>query len=107
MLKISYDGLEENEKNIFLDIACLFKGENVEYITKILDSFDFFPNIGLKVLMDKSLIIIDQNKRLIMHDLLQDMGRKIVHQESPNEPGKRNRLWFHEDVHDVLEENTV
>jgi hypothetical protein len=32
-LKISYDGLEESEKNIFLDIACFFKWENVEYVT--------------------------------------------------------------------------
>ena len=49
-LKISYDGLEESEKNIFLDIACFFKGQNVEYITKILDNCGFFPNIGMKVL---------------------------------------------------------
>jgi hypothetical protein len=107
MLKISYDGLEESEKNIFLDIACFFKGENAKHVTKILDSCDFFPDIGLKVLMDKSLITIDQNERLLMHDLLQDMGREIVRQESPNEPGKRSRLWFHEDVRDVLEENMV
>ncbi|GLT72965.1 hypothetical protein SLA2020_448560 [Shorea laevis] len=40
-----------------------------------------------------------------MHDLLQEMGREIVRQESPNEPGKRSRLWFHEDVRYVLEEN--
>jgi len=24
--RVSYDGLEENEKDIFLDIACFFKG---------------------------------------------------------------------------------
>jgi hypothetical protein len=42
-----------------------------------------------------------------MHDLLQEMGREIVRQESPKEPGKRSRLWFHEDVRHVLEENTV
>jgi hypothetical protein len=106
-LKISYDGLEESEKNIFLDIACFFKGESVEYVTTILDSCGFFPNIGLKVLMDKSLLTIDEFNRLVIHDLLQDMGREIVCQESPQEPGKCSRLWFHEDVRYVLEENMV
>ncbi|XP_059429089.1 TMV resistance protein N-like [Corylus avellana] len=59
---------------------------------------------GIEVLIDKSLITIDKGN-LVMHDLVQDMGRKIVHNESPGEPGKRSRLWFHEDVRDVLEEN--
>ncbi|XP_059461966.1 disease resistance protein RPV1-like [Corylus avellana] len=103
-LKISYDRLEESEKNIFLDIACFFKWENVEYVTKVLKKCGFYPNIGIKVLMDKSLITIESN-RLVMHDLLQDMGREIVRQESHKEPGKRTRLWFHEDVPHVLEEN--
>ena len=35
------------------------------------------------------------------------MGKEIVRQESPNEPGKRSRLWFPEDVYSVLTENTV
>jgi hypothetical protein len=39
-----------------------------------------------------------------MHDLIQDMGREIVRQESPN-PAKRSRLWFHQDVIDVLSAN--
>ncbi|KAF5469454.1 hypothetical protein F2P56_013528 [Juglans regia] len=34
------------------------------------------------------------------------LGKEIVRQESPEEPGKRSRLWFHEDVRHVLEENT-
>lgn len=105
-LKLSYDGLEESEKNIFLDIACFFKGRNAKYVTNILDSCGFFPDIGITVLVEKSLITIDENA-LVMHDLLQDMGREIVRQESPKEPGKRSRLWFHKDVRYVLEENMV
>ncbi|KAG6695714.1 hypothetical protein I3842_09G111300 [Carya illinoinensis] len=41
-----------------------------------------------------------------MHDVIQLMGRHIVHQESPNELGKRSRLWSHEDILRVLMENT-
>jgi hypothetical protein len=42
-----------------------------------------------------------------MHDLLQEMGRNIVFQESPNDPGRRSRLWFKEDVDRVLTKNKV
>jgi hypothetical protein len=104
-LKISYDGLEESKKNIFLNIVCFFKGQNVEYVTKILNSCSFFPGIGMKVLMDKSLITIQSNRsRVVMHDLLQDMGKEIVRQESYKESEKRSRLWFHEDIRYVPEE---
>ncbi|KAF5469372.1 hypothetical protein F2P56_013453 [Juglans regia] len=44
--------------------------------------------------------------QLMMHDLLEDMGKEIVRKESPEEPGRRSRLWFHEDIRYVLEENT-
>ncbi|KAG6673163.1 hypothetical protein I3842_16G097800 [Carya illinoinensis] len=105
ILRISYDGLDENEKNIFLDIACFFKGGHVGYVISILESCSFFPKIGIKVLMDKSLITTDEFDILVMHDLIQDMGREIVRQEAPKEPGRRSRLWFHEDIRYVLEEN--
>lgn len=42
-----------------------------------------------------------------MHDLIEDMGKEIVRQESPTEAGERSRLWFHEDVLQVLTEETV
>ncbi|GMI78998.1 hypothetical protein HRI_001569100 [Hibiscus trionum] len=42
-----------------------------------------------------------------MHDLLQEMGRKIVREKSIEEPGKRCRLWEEEDVHHVLTKNTA
>jgi hypothetical protein len=37
----------------------------VEYVTKILDNCGFFPDIGIKVLVEKSLITIDGD-RLVM-----------------------------------------
>lgn len=106
VLKISFDGLEENEKVIFLDIACFFKGDDKGYVKKILESCDLHPDLGIGVLMEKSLVTIELNK-LWMHDLVQEMGKQIVRSESPKDPGKRNRLWFHEDVLQVLTENTV
>jgi hypothetical protein len=107
-LRISFDGLDENAKNIFLDITCFFKGKNVKYVTKILDNTRGFQSYtGIEELKNKCLITQSWNSSLEMHDLLQEMGREIVRQESPNQPGKRSRLWFHEDVRDVLEGNTV
>ncbi|KAF8029326.1 hypothetical protein BT93_E1881 [Corymbia citriodora subsp. variegata] len=47
VLKISYNGLEENEKEIFLDMACFFKGKDSNYIKKVLDSCDFETIVDL------------------------------------------------------------
>ncbi|KAG8479608.1 hypothetical protein CXB51_029452 [Gossypium anomalum] len=107
-LRISFDGLEEREKNIFLDIACFFNGEKKDLVTKVLDGCDFFPDIGIDVLIKKSLIkVSDKNQYLWMHALLQEMGRKIVEEKCVNEPGKRCRLWKKKDVHHVLTKNTA
>ncbi|XP_059455293.1 disease resistance protein RPV1-like [Corylus avellana] len=93
--------------NIFLDIACFFKGKNVEYVIKILDSTHGFHSYsGIEELKDRCLVTQSNNKSLKMHNLIQEMGREIVRQESLNEPGNRSRLWFHEDVRDVLERDT-
>ncbi|XP_016702039.2 disease resistance protein RUN1 [Gossypium hirsutum] len=106
-LQISFDGLEQSEKDIFIDIACFFKGEDKDMVAKILDGCGFFADIGIDVLIKKSLIIIDEDNKLSMHDLLQEMGKKIVYQESPNEPGERSRLWEENDTYNVLIENTL
>ena len=107
ILEISYEGLDETEKDIFLDVACFFKGFFKEYAMDILNACDLHPIYGIQKLMDKSLITVDQYDRLLMHDLLQQMGRDIVQRESPNLPGERSRLWCYEDVHKVLTQNMV
>ncbi|XP_028801699.1 disease resistance protein RPP5-like [Neltuma alba] len=106
VLKISYDGLtNEEEKTIFLDIACLFKGWQKKYVTQILESCGLHATIGINVLIQKTLLVETKNCRLEMHDLLQELGRTIVQQESPNDVRKRSRLWKFEDIKEVLENN--
>ncbi|XP_031275379.1 TMV resistance protein N-like [Pistacia vera] len=106
VLEISFDGLEETDKKIFLDIACSFKRQTREYVTRILDGCGFNPTIGLSVLLERSLITISDYNEIGMHDLLQEMGRQIVKRESIKEPGKRSRLWDEEDIRHVLTTNT-
>ncbi|KAL4377736.1 hypothetical protein GQ457_02G041500 [Hibiscus cannabinus] len=104
-LRISFDGLEETEKNIFLDIACFFNGEEKDFVMKVLDGCEFFSDIGIDVLIKKSLLTVDKSNTLRMHNLLQEMGRKIVREKSNKELGKRCRLWEEKDVYRVLTEN--
>ncbi|CAN6452033.1 unnamed protein product [Victoria cruziana] len=92
-LKMSYDGLDVTEKQIFLDIACFFIGQGKENAIHMWKDSHFFPNIGIKVLMHKSLVKINSGGEFEMHDQLRDMGRQIVVQESPLKPGLRSRLW--------------
>ncbi|KAI5422986.1 hypothetical protein KIW84_046125 [Lathyrus oleraceus] len=107
-LRISYDGLKDDmEKDIFLDICCFFIGKDRAYVTEILNGCGFYADIGIAVLIDRSLLKVEKNNKLGMHDLIRDMGREIVRGISAREPGKRSRLWFHEDVHDVLAKNTL
>ncbi|KAM5551817.1 hypothetical protein ABKV19_026596 [Rosa sericea] len=104
VLRISFDGLDEKDREIFLHIACFYKGKDKDRVTQILDYCQLNPVIGLSVLTDRSLITISNNK-LWMHDLLQELGWEIVREESPKEPGKRSRLWSHEDINNVLKKN--
>ena len=107
ILKISYDGLTNTQKELFLDIACFFKGENKDCIRDILKSFGYYPEYNIGVLIDKSLITIELVGTIWMHDLLQEMGQEIVSQESPKELGGRRRLSLYEDVLFVLKNNIV
>ena len=107
ILKISFDGLMDTQKQLFLDIACFFKGKDKNCIGDILESCGYYPHYNLAVLIDKSLIFINEMGTLWMHDLLQEMGKEIVRRESPKEFGGRSRLWLNEDVLHVLKNNTV
>ncbi|KAI3721426.1 hypothetical protein L2E82_32437 [Cichorium intybus] len=76
-----------------------------EFAMKIFDGCGFFGAIGMSTLVDRCLVKVDMDGRLRMHDLIQDMGRKVVWDKFPQEPGKRTRLWLQDDVCNVLIKN--
>ncbi|KAH1247725.1 TMV resistance protein N [Glycine max] len=104
VLRISYDDLEEKDKEIFLDIACFFGLGSEHYVEEILYFRGFNPEIGLQNLVDKSLITISHG-RIYMHDLLRDLGKCIVREKSPKEPREWSRLWDWKDLYKVMSDN--
>ncbi|XP_039072304.1 disease resistance-like protein DSC1 isoform X2 [Hibiscus syriacus] len=147
ILKSSFDGLDELENNIFLDMACFFKGEPMQNVEEILSCFYKGAVCGITNLVDKHLLDISPVKdipinemfrkeeimrkhrqlknswlttshcRIVgdritnfldqsisMHDMVEEMGKNIVRQES-KDLGKRSRLWIPEDVSQVLIHN--
>ncbi|BBG94153.1 hypothetical protein Prudu_002367 [Prunus dulcis] len=77
VLKISYDALDEQEKCIFLDIACLFVTMNM----RREDAIDILKGCGFDV---------------------KDMGRQIVTEENVVDPGMRSRLWDRDEILNVF-----
>ncbi|XP_057743017.1 disease resistance protein RPV1-like isoform X2 [Arachis stenosperma] len=104
-LKISFESLASTEREMFLDVACFFKGIDKDDVVEVLENCGHFPQIGIDILIDKSLVTLGRRNQLEMHDLLEEMGKNIVFQESPNDPGKRSRLWSHDDISRVLSQN--
>ncbi|XP_054817719.1 disease resistance protein Roq1-like [Prosopis cineraria] len=103
-LQISYDSLDILEKKIFLDVACFFKEKFKDEIIEILEICGFHPIIGIKTLVEKCLLVETDRGCLGMHDILQEMGKSIVLEESID-VGKRSRLWSKEDINHVLTHN--
>ncbi|CAN6685168.1 unnamed protein product [Malus baccata var. baccata] len=105
VLRSSYDGLEEIEKEIFLDIACFYQGKDVYIVKEMLDICGFRASV-IGALIDKSLISISTNNSLKMHNLLQETGRAIVREQCIEEPEKCYRLFVDEDFNRELKTNT-
>ncbi|PWA48641.1 toll/interleukin-1 receptor (TIR) domain-containing protein [Artemisia annua] len=101
-LKISYDGLKKVEKELFLDIACFFRGHLKDNDTmEIFEACGFHPDIGIKVLIQKALITVNSYGRFDMHDLVQEMGHYIVRGEHPNNPEKHSRVWKYKEINNM------
>jgi hypothetical protein len=108
-LKISYDGLSSDEARLmFKDIACFFIGKDEQMAMRIFESCLSYkgPQVSFHALMDKSLVTLDSNRRIRMHDLLRDMGRNVVTNQSQIE-GQRSHLWDPAMAERVLRKNQV
>jgi len=108
VLRISFDHLEEDKKEIFLDIAC-FIADNIHGkgdVEKFLSFRGFDYANGIPALIEKSLITCEYGD-IRMHRLLMDLEKSIVREKSPKKPLKWSRLWDYKDFEKAMLENQV
>jgi hypothetical protein len=98
-LEISYKDLDQPEKDMFLDIACYFGGLKEIIALRIWD-FES-STLELQNLKDRSLVKVNKDGNLTMHDQLRDMGRKFAIQE------EKNRIWDPKTNLQILQEQKV
>ncbi|PHT32482.1 hypothetical protein CQW23_28819 [Capsicum baccatum] len=100
-LRLTFDGLDKGEKKIFLDfvfldIACLTRNDFELYMEPVLESRGF-QLLRVDYLLEKSLLSIDIHNRIVMHNMLRDMGENDIREEYVN-----SRIWLPQEVHDLL-----
>ncbi|KAH9288819.1 hypothetical protein KI387_032936 [Taxus chinensis] len=102
-LKISFDALESEEKQIFMDIACFFVDKRRSIAVRVWEGSGWQAQHALQTLIDKCLVeeirvfnfTLDglESTELRMHDHLRDLGREMA-----NAPTHSRRLWCQQDL---------
>ncbi|KAH0751253.1 hypothetical protein KY290_030485 [Solanum tuberosum] len=105
-LSLSLDGLNYQEKNVFLDIACFFRGRKKDDVITVLNSFGFRSEIGIDVLIQKSLLYISEGM-VEMHDLIEQMGQQVARNVDHDTPWKHSRLWHEQDIKTVFSADQI
>ncbi|CAN1342889.1 Disease resistance protein L6 [Linum perenne] len=105
ILMISYKELNDSQQQIFLDISCIFVGENKDWPFYMWADSKLSPQIGITTLISRSLVKVNEKNQFRMHDLLRDLGRYIVVTEDVDHPWNRSRIWEKNVVVDMLENN--
>ncbi|XP_024014996.1 disease resistance protein TAO1 isoform X2 [Eutrema salsugineum] len=105
VLRFSYDALCDEDQDLFLHIACFFRGGCIRDVVEYLAESRFNVIHGLQVLVDKCFISIYGNGYFMIHNLLEQLGKDIVRRQSVFKPGKRQFLVDVRDIRNVLEEN--
>jgi hypothetical protein len=78
VLKISYENLDKQNQNMFLDIACFLGGLKISTICRAWSGDYEYPKFDLQNLQDRSLIEWTKDGILYIHEQLRDMGQSIA-----------------------------
>ncbi|KAH7431024.1 hypothetical protein KP509_08G025600 [Ceratopteris richardii] len=106
VLRMSFDGLDHDEKEAFLDICCFLIDENEDLACKVLEDCYGMGRKHLDELENKCLITTyigehDGVRRIRVHDQLRDMGRYIILKE------RRDRAWDEETVNEIFQVSDI
>ena len=106
VLRVGYESLDENEQTLFLHIAVFFNYKSWNLVNTMFDDSDLDVKHGLKILVNRSLIIqtIGYEHRIVMHRLLEQMGKKAIQKQ---DPWKRRILMNAREICDVLQHAKV
>lgn len=102
VVKSVYSQLGDNEKNIFLDISCLFRGENINYVIQMLEGCRYFPRIGINILVEKWLVTISENTVQVTN-LIQDICQEMLNGETES----CTRMWEPRRIRYLLEDDDL
>eukprot|EP00253_Pinus_taeda_P027102 PITA_27102 len=73
-LRISYEALNEDAKQVFLDIACFFIAQRMEMAISIWKVSKWGGWLALQNLQNKCLVEVDSSNLIRMHDHLLDLA---------------------------------
>lgn len=111
-LQVSYDALDEEEKEMFLDVACFLIGENKSRAIAVWDGSGWSGAHGLETLVNKCLVELVSDPlypgqspsyadKIRMHDHLRDMGREIASRHTSC------RIWSPEQTFNIMQHSLV
>ncbi|XP_035833255.1 disease resistance protein RPV1 isoform X2 [Helianthus annuus] len=101
VLQKSFDCLPlSSHRELFLHVACFFVDEDKNVMEMILED-ELYAKSGILTLTHRCLLTISADDKLMMHQLLQEMGKRIVCEES-KDPAKRSRVWRDAESYHVL-----
>ncbi|XP_018445314.1 disease resistance protein TAO1 isoform X2 [Raphanus sativus] len=101
ILRFSYDALCDEDKELFLYIACFFNLKSIQTLEDHLERTFLNWSHGLHILAERSLICREYGF-IKMHNLLVQLGRDIVLSQSFHDPWKRQFLVDAREICQVL-----
>ncbi|KAF8036596.1 hypothetical protein BT93_C2351 [Corymbia citriodora subsp. variegata] len=92
ILMFCYEELSKEQREIFLDIACLPADVDARIASFMWHNPNFPPSAGVDALHVMSLVKVGKDNELGMHRLLKEFGQHVIQKEDDLDPGTRGRL---------------